>query len=491
MQYTKQLLLIFIIIPFILALPKGNMADKSLQFNKTMQDSTNYDTRNIENGISIYEHGYCDQPYVVIGKEGTWICTFTTSSKHEGSASQYIVAVTSENKGKTWSKPVEIEPPTGLEASWVMPLMTDSGRIYAFYDYNGDNVHTLDGKPIRADMIGWYCYKYSDDNGKTWSERYRLPVRVTDCDLNNQWNGKVQIMWGIGKPIVSKGSAFFGFTKLGKYMLEEGEGWFFRSDNIMTEQDPSKIKWQMLPDGDHGLRSPKFGSVQEEHNIVPLSNGDLYCMYRTTIGHPIHSYSRDGGHTWLKPEIATYSDGRPFKHPRACPRIWKTKNGKYLFWFHNHGGKDFPDRNPAWVSGGIEKKGVIFWSQPEILLYSHDLSYETGRLSYPDLIEQDGRYWVTTTQKTNATLHEIDPKLFEGLWNQWDAKEIAKDGLVLSLDSIEKTEVPMPILPSLIDGGFTLDLWINFDDLLEGQIILDSREKTEKAFCCQLRIGEH
>lgn len=449
-----------------------------------MQEKTNSDPRNIENGLPIYQHGYCDQPYVVIAKDGTWLCTFTTSSSYEGSKSQYIMATTSKDFGKTWTTPVEIESPNGQEASWAMPLINENGRIYVFYIYNGDNIRTLpDGKPIRADMIGWYCYKYSDDNGKTWSERHRLPVRITACDRANQWKGEVQIMWGIGKPIIYEKSAFFAFTKLGKYMLDDGEGWFFRSDNILTETDVSKIDWQMLPDGEYGLRSSEFGSVQEEHNIVTLSNGDIYCMYRTVMGYPVNSYSRDGGHTWSKPEIATYANGRPIKHPRACPRIWKTKNGNYLLWFHNHGGKDFSDRSPAWLSGGIEKNGIIMWSQPEIVLYSHDLSYETGRISYPDLVEQDGRYWITTTQKTKATVHEIDAELLEGLWNQDKICEITQKGLVLSLDQITENILNMPTLPNLSEGAFTIDMWVKFDDLSKDQVILDSRDESGKGIC--------
>ena len=440
--------------------------------------SSNVDLRYIETGAPIYDHGYCDQPYVVIAKDGTWICTFTTGTGSEGDTSQYVVAATSADKGKTWSDPVSIESPDGPEASWVMPLMTKSGRVYAFYDFNGDNVRTLPGsdRPVRVDMLGWYCYRYSDDNGKTWSDRHRLPVRVTACDRKNQWKGEVQIMWGIGKPITYENTAYLAFTKLGRYILDDGEGWFFRSDNILTEPDVTKVEWQMLPDGEHGVRAPEFGSVQEEHNIVPLSNGDLYCMYRTTLGHTVHSYSRDGGHSWSKPEVATYSNGRQLKNPRACPRIWKTKEGKYLFWFHNHSGKDFSDRNPAWLSGGIEKDGIIHWSEPEICLYGHDHSVHTGRFSYPDLIQQDGRYWITTTQKTRASVHSVDPELLEGLWNQGVTKEIAQKGLVLSLDAIDEADAAMPKLPSLQDGGFSLDLWVTLDDMSGGQVILDSRD---------------
>jgi hypothetical protein len=298
-------------------------------------DAEKVDRRNIRNGSAIHEHGYCDMPYAVVTKDGNWLCVFTTGAGREGQRTQYIAATISADKGETWSAPIALEPPAGPEASWAMPLVTPGGRVYAFYNYNGDNIQTLKGKKIRSDTLGWYCYKYSDDNGKSWSQRYRLGVRVTACDRTNDFEGKVQLMWGIGEPVVHGRTVYFAFTKLGKYMLGNGEGWFFRSDNVLSEPDVTRINWEMLPAGEHGLRSEEFGSVQEEHNLVPLSNGDLYCVYRTTTGHPCHTYSRDGGRTWTKPRHATYSpEGRKIKNPRACPRLWKTGNGKYLFWFH-------------------------------------------------------------------------------------------------------------------------------------------------------------
>lgn len=438
------------------------------------------DPRNIRHGSVIPDEGYCDQPYVVITKDGNWLCTFTTGKGIEGQLGQHVVASISTDKGKTWSDPpIDIEPADGPQASWVMPLVVPSGRVYAFYDYNGDRIDTLgDKKGIRADMLGWYVYKYSDDNGRTWSDkRYRLPVRVTACDRTNDWQGKVQIMWGIGKPVIVGPSVFFGFTKLGRYMLDDGEGWFFRSDNILTERDVEKIEWQMLPEGDHGIRAPEFGSVQEEHNLVGLSDGSLYCIYRTTTGYPCHVYSRDDGKTWTRPEHAVYTPGgRRIKNPRACPRLWKTKSGNFLLWYHNHSGKDFNDRNPAWVTGGVEKDGRIYWSQPEILLWDPDPKI---RMSYPDLIEQDGRCWVTETQKEIARVHEVDPLLFEGLWNQGRAAEVTRCGLVLEQASAKPgSDVGRVQLPNLVEGeGFTIDMWVQLDDLKLGQIILSGQNE--------------
>ncbi len=436
------------------------------------------DLRRIDTGYKIPDEGYCDQPYVVITNDGNWLCTLTTGAGHEGQGGQHVVSTISKDRGKTWSPLVDIEPADGPEASWVVPLLVPSGRVYGFYTYNGDSVSTLPGsdRKIRADTLGWYCYKYSDDNGRSWSkERYRLPMRVTACDRANNWQGKVQIFWGIDKPKVTGGIVRFAFTKLGRYMLENGEGWMMHSDNILTESDISKIRWQMLPDGEHGIRSPQFGSIQEEHNHVALDEDRLYLVYRTTTGYPCHTYSDDGGHTWSEPEHMTYTpDGRKIKTPRACPKLWRCENGKYLFWFHNHSGKSYEDRNPVWISGGEIRDGKMHWSQPEILLYDDDPKV---RMSYPDLIEQDGRYWVTETQKSIARIHELDKTLLEGLWTQGERREIARRGLVLELGAGPRSMNVFKV-PGKLDvsaGGLAIDFWVRLDDLGRGRVLLDTR----------------
>jgi hypothetical protein len=166
------------------------------------------------------------------------------------------------------------------------------------------------------------------------------------------------------------------------------------------------------------------------------------------------------------------------KTPRACPRIWRCQNGKFLFWYHNHseivsGG--FAGRNPVWISGGTEKDGCIHWSQPEILLYDPD---PPKKISYPDLIEQDGRYWITETQKTIARVHEVDKSLLEGMWAQGERSTLARERLLLELGPEElrpgQLDLPQPLD---VDEcrGLALDFWIRLDDLSAGQVILDTR----------------
>jgi hypothetical protein len=438
------------------------------------------DPRDMNAGLIIPDEGYCDQPYIIVNDDGSWTCVLTTGKKHEGSLGQHIVSTISNDKGKTWSKLVDIEPAAGPEASWVVPLKTDYGRIYVFYTYNGDRVSTLPGnkKRVRSDMLGWYSYKYSDDHGKSWSkQRYRIPMRVTACDRGNNWAGKVQIFWGIDKPKVSDGSVYFAFTKLARYMLDNGEGWVMKSDNLMSEKDPDKITWRMLPDGDHGLRHPNYGSVQEEHNLVPITKNSFYCVYRTTKGFPAVTLSQDAGLTWTKPTQMRYSPkGRIVRTPRACPKLWKCENGKYLFWFHNNSYSNFHARNPVWLIGGVEKEGTIHWSEPEILLYHNNP--RTRGMSYPDLIEQEGRYWVTEAQKKDARVHEIDVKLLEGLWSQGKVKTVSKKGLLLTAGKkeIAAGSTALPKLDLAKTAGMTLDFWIELKDAAPGKVVADARD---------------
>lgn len=471
------------------------------------QNQETPDRRNIVNGWEIPRENYSDQPYVVITKDGNWLCTLTTGKGGEGASAQHIISTISADKGRTWSAPVAIEPSTGPEASWVMPLVVPSGRVYVFYTYNSENLRydTKCNDPHfarRVDTLGKYAMKYSDDYGRTWSaERSYIPMRLMRIDRENAYGGKLLYFWGVGKPIATRHGAMFGFAKVGKWGLPGGmvtsQGCVMRSANILEEKDPAKIQWDMYPDGDEGLRAPK-GPVSDETNLVELSDGSLYATYRTIDGHNCQAYSRDGGHTWTPSAYATYTpDGRKIKHPRAANFVKKFSNGKYILWYHNHGGECvltnpwayYSHRNPAWITGGIERDGYIHWSQPEILLY--DRNPDTN-MSYPDFIEDGGEFYVTETDKTAARVHPIDLALLEGMWNQAEARDVAQTGLALSLagDKLQSgSSIAMPRIPALADGGFTIDFWVRFSELTKGQIIIDSRNQAGKGIA--ITVSDH
>ncbi len=305
-------------------------------------------------------------------------------------------------------------------------------------------------------------------------------------DRHNLYAGKVLFFWGVGKPIVDRGKMWFGFAKVGKWgnpgAMVESQGCFIRSDNILTERDPRKIRFTLLPNGDEGLRAPQ-GPVSDEANPVALSDGSLYATYRTVDGYNCHAYSRDGGHTWTPSAYADLHALRPqdqaparsqlreevfqWQVPALVPQL-RGRGGPYGKWDYYSG------RNPAWVCGGVEKDGYIHWSEPEILLY--DEKPDT-RMSYPDFVEDGGRFFVTETQKTIARVHEIHRSLLDGLWDA-AAKPHADHEWVYPRDVNGTGEHDMPIiLPSLTEGGgFTLDFRIRLRELSAGQTIFDTRD---------------
>ena len=456
------------------------------------------DHRLLPTGKLIPSEGYCDQPYVVTTDDGAWLCVMTTGKGKEGDPGQHVVSMRSTDQGRTWSEIVPIEPVEGPEASYAVLLKVPYGRIYAFYNHNTDRVPELrceDESVIkRVDSLGHYVFKYSDDHGRTWSaKRYEVPIREFACDRNNVYGGKVRFFWNVGRPLIVGDAAILVLHKVGAMgagFFAQSEGAFLKSTNILTERDPAQITFETLPDGDIGLCTPVGGGrIAEEQSIVELSDGSLFCVYRTVDGWPACAYSRDGGHMWTKPAYMTYSPGgRRVKHPRAANFVWNCTNGKFLYWFHNHGGpfirdegggRPYEDRNPAWLLAGREvdtpQGKCLEWSQPEILLYEDDPYI---RISYPDLIEADGRLWITETQKSIARVHEIPAQLLDGLFSQFQpgGGEVT-EGLLFRETPREAGEwsLPMPSLSFLVVRDFERD---------------DNRGKDLRAGCTvELRIG--
>jgi len=475
------------------------------------------DSRHIANGRIIPSESYADQPYIVSTDDGAWLCVMTTGPGSEGATGQHVVSRRSTDQGRTWEQPVALEPADGSEVSYAVLLKVPYGRVYAFYNHNTDNVREVkreDGGVFRrVDSLGHYVFKYSDDHGRTWSpNRYPVPIREFECDRNNVYGGKLRFFWNVGRPLILGDTAIMVLHKVGAMgpgFFSQSEGAFFKSRNILTERDPEKLTFETLPDGDVGLRTPPGGGrVAEEQSIVALSDGSLYCVYRTIDGWPVHAYSRDGGHTWTPPAYKTYTPGgRRVKNPRAANFAWNCSNGKFLYWFHNHGGRfigelgaggrggrsPFDDRNPAWLMAGREivtpQGRMLEWSQPEILLYDDDPFI---RISYPDLVEEGGKFYVTETQKSIGRIHEIPSALLEGLFHQFDHQHVATNQLALDLPYPAPAVAKMPPLPEFhqrdarfedqrsrdLRAGFTLDFWLTLDAFTPSQALLDSRDAT-------------
>lgn len=488
------------------------------------------DWRNIREGREIPTLTYADQPYVVKTDDGAWLVCLTTGAGREGEPGQHVITMRSTDQGKSWSAPVAVEPPDGPEASYAVMLKVPSGRVYIFYNHNTDNVRRIiaddppykGGFATRVDSLGHFVFKYSDDHGRSWSaKRYDIPMRDFEIDRKNPYRGKLKFFWNVGKPFIHAGAGYVPLHKvggIGEGFFTSSEGVLLRSDNILTERDPERIRWETLPEGDVGLRTPPGGGpVAEEQSFSLLSDGSLFVVYRTIDGHPVFSYSRDGGRSWDQPQYLRYDDGRLVKHPRAATFAWRCENGKFLYWFHNHGGRfirehpqrrtiAYNDRNPVWLAAGVEANSprgkIIRWSQPEIVLYDDD---PFVRISYPDLIEEGGRYFLTETQKDIARVHELDRELLEGLFGQFDNRTQATHGLLLDLGAggtpVPET-APAPELPAFLRrstrpdygaedlrAGITLDLVVRFASLEPGRTLVDNLSPDGKGFALRTAAG--
>lgn len=84
----------------------------------------------------------------------------------------------------------------------------DGSRVFALWVQNVNNVsHVPGGKPsnaFRADMLGNFVWKYSDDEGRTWSDdHFVIPVPYGYIESINTFSktkggpGDVQIMWEV------------------------------------------------------------------------------------------------------------------------------------------------------------------------------------------------------------------------------------------------------------------------------------------------------
>lgn len=447
------------------------------------------DPRYVKNGTYIFSSGYADQPYITKLKDDSWLCVITTSPDIESSPDRHTVLTRSFDQGKTWTTAVPaIEDPfERRQPSWSTMFTTDFGRVYVFYNLAKENRKGMN-----------FCYKYSDDMGHTWSQRYLMPI--PELDIDRKFKRGIG-SWSIDEPEIIDNALYISWTKFGG-PDRRGEGFFFRSDNILYEKDAEKLQWKMYPKGGKGIHNDSLSPLQEEHNIVPLGGDDIYCVFRTLDGYAGHAYSRDGGKTWSMPVHATYTPGgkQRIKTPRACPRVFRCQNGKFLLWFHNHDGRDVPARNKdrdfVWLAGGIlDDKGFIHWSQPELFLYGYDFQHDSG-MSYPDLVEEEGKYWFTETQKVIARIHSVDPAFLQAMWDQYGNNILTTAGLVYKYDTAGSTTPSRIILPDLLQGGLSVDIVFTLESLAPGQVLMESGgitlETGEKNdICIRLDDGIH
>eukprot|EP00117_Sycon_ciliatum_P044387 scpid29482/ scgid0848/ len=209
------------------------VADSQHRPDQKQQHGPNLSTNPMEDDTPAHKDEF-DQNGAGIPR---WVCVVTADKYHEGGNGEQIVSLYSDDYGKTWSQPVELEPNITLANAYATIAITSYGRIYAMYNYNADNVtHLPDGKSLpRQDTLGHFVMKYSDDRGATWSKaRYEIPYRLTSIDTSNSFSGKVKIMWSVDQAkLDAHDTLYYSFTKIGVY----------------PQNPPEEASWTMLVGG--------------------------------------------------------------------------------------------------------------------------------------------------------------------------------------------------------------------------------------------------
>jgi hypothetical protein len=113
-------------------------------------------------------------------------------------------------------------------------------------------------------------------------------------------------------------------------------------------------------------------------------------------------------------------------------------------------------------------------------------------MSYPDLIEQGGKYWITETNKANARCHAVPNEFLNTLWSQFEINTVTKKNLVAEWKDDEIPENGQLKTPRNIKGsysdGFTIDLNLVLATLSPGQLLLSSKDKNGKQV--ELKTGD-
>jgi hypothetical protein len=304
-----------------------------------------------------------------------------------------------------WSEPLAIEGNLTMDSAYSTIFATPAGRVYVSYNINLDDIHSINGKPIkRVDELGHFAMRFSDDGGESWSaERYEIPYRATAIDNANSFSpaSSTKMMWSVDQAKSRNGSVYYAFTKIGAYsQAAPQEGYFLASHNLLSEPDAAKVTWELLPEGEHGpgpvggeCAFPSNGTscINEEWHILPLHHSaGFFAVFRTTQGFLGASHTADptGRTGWVPSYYAQFAStdssagdfGGSLKNPRGPITLKRFSGGNYLMLWYNNGETGFKgddglnNRMPYWLAAGKETEiggtGSIVFSQPEIALYN-------------------------------------------------------------------------------------------------------------------------
>lgn len=400
---------------------------------------------------------------VVILPDGTWFVTWSQGSS-EGAADEHIVGARSTDLGLTWSEPVEITASTpSVRRSYGCPFVVPAtGRIYLFLHEGIRNNGSAHPSNPENDA-GRFGYLISDDSGHTWSEIHHIAPIDRDISV---FPDKIHAHLNHPPQIMPDGQVVLPFTQ----GLRNGavrrfwqlcccEVSLLWCENLLTETDPAKHQFSLLPPGTRGMRTDMFkhgdnpavkrlaaafggrpddiASNAQELTVVPLSDGRWLGVTRTYLGSPGYTVSNDEGQTWTSVERLRYApDGEYIEHPHTMCPIHRLPDGRFILLFTNNDGTKqgaqhvwdggCTTRNPQWfVIGrdipGESRNGGMIFGEPRILASVDDKDSPDGfrtssctGISMPQYLHAEDRHFVQYgMKKEHILLDEIPASVID------------------------------------------------------------------------------
>ena len=371
------------------------------------------------------------------GPGGVRMTVWTQSPGIPGKAPRNRIMFShSPDGGVHWEAPRRIAGSAGPNdpapmASWGFPMVSRSGRIYVIWNQN-------DGSHGWIQMhTGWMYGRYSDDQGRTWSEPERIEMPASPYDDATGKTPPEWIVWQI--PMRDGGGCFTGYTHWldpTRAFYKKIEGWtqiesvceFMRFENVDRNPRPRELWIRYSAWGDKALRVPYYRqplmSVAQEPSLVRLPDHSLFCAMRTNTGYIWYSVSKDDGATWSNPRPLLRKDaGLPILQPvSSCP-IYQLGDGRFILLHHDHTGnmdarpEDTSNpRYPAFICLGEFRSGAdqpVWFSESKLLMNTGGIGVD-GRPESPGHKVQTGIgiYTSFTTSGGNDILWYPDRKFF-------------------------------------------------------------------------------
>jgi hypothetical protein len=305
-------------------------------------------------------------PGIEVTAGGRLWATWYTGGVNEG-PENFVVLVTSADRGQTWSEPVLVIDPPGAHvraydpAIWTDPL----GRLWLFWS---QCLSPKDGQISDGVNGVWGLYTEDPESAApTWSAPLRLAPGVM-----------------MNKPFV----------------LSTGE-WGYPTAvwNDLIVKSPDGVREHcrsnLTVSTDQGRTYERRGGADvprrcfDEHHIVELRDGRLWCLVRTNYGIG-QSFSCDRGRTWTPGEDSGIGG------PNTRFFIRRLQSGRLLLvnhWFTDEEKASRSRQPDAW----LPRRRLAAWlSDDEGTSWHGGLMLdERPAVSYPDGVQDhEGTIWI-------------------------------------------------------------------------------------------------